>query len=106
LQYIEIDPEEHYQQWMAATNALLENVLPIPTFPPEVITYLYRHKGRACRLAQDYQSTLTLFKDALTLLPNYAMLYIGQGLVYRCMGRYEGALADFERAIALDGNNA
>src|SRR5947207_9530706 len=105
LQHIELDPEEHYQEWVIAANALLDNVSYISTFSSDVLAYLYRHKGRACRLVEDYQSALVYFKNALTLLPNYAMIYIGQGLVYRFIGRYEEALSEFGRAIALDEND-
>jgi tetratricopeptide (TPR) repeat protein len=105
LQYMELDPKDHYQQWVAATNALLEIVSRIPTFPSDVIAYLYRHKGRVCRLVKDYQNALVNFNHALDLLPNYATICVGRGLVYRFMERYEEAVADFARAIALDKND-
>ena len=104
LQYIEIDPKEHYQQWVSATNALLENISRIPTFPSDIIAYIYRQKGHACTLIKDYQSSLVHFNEALTLLPNYTRIYSCRGGTYRLMERYEEALVDFNRVITLDEN--
>jgi tetratricopeptide (TPR) repeat protein len=106
LQYMELNPSDHYQQWVAATDALLGNVLRTPIFPSDVIAYLYRRKGRACRILKNYQIALNHFNYAIVLLPNYAKIYNSRGLTYRLMERYEEALTDFDRVLTLDENDA
>lgn len=53
----------------------------------------------ACRL----QEALADFEQALTLEPKNALSYNARGLLLEKMGRPDAALADFQRAVQLDG---
>jgi hypothetical protein len=79
LQYIEVDPEDHYEQWVVAANALLESISHIPTFPSDVIAYLYRRKGRACRLVKDYQMLLAILIMLLRSFPIMQRFTMAEG---------------------------
>jgi len=52
-----------------------------------------------CRL----QEALADFEQALTIEPKNALSHNARGLLLEKMGRPDAALADFERAVQLDG---
>ena len=48
------------------------------------------------------EDALGLYGDVLTLDPNYALAYADRGTAYAMMEKFDLALADLERAVALD----
>ncbi|MEM1000475.1 MAG: tetratricopeptide repeat protein [Bacteroidota bacterium] len=56
-----------------------------------------KFKCNACEYAQED------FSRAIALDQRYAEAYYGRSLSYNCLGRYEEALRDIDRAIRIDG---
>ena len=66
--------------------------------------HIHAMRGRAQSLMQLGQSTqaLTAFNTAIALTPEFGATYANRGVLHDRMGRYEKAVEDYERALALD----
>lgn len=66
--------------------------------------HIHAMRGRAQSLMQLGQSTqaLTAFNTAIALTPEFGATYANRGVLHDRMGRYEKAIEDYERALALD----
>ena len=66
--------------------------------------HIHAMRGRAQSLMQLGQSTqaLTAFNTAIALTPEFGATYANRGVLHDRMGRYENAIEDYERALALD----
>jgi tetratricopeptide (TPR) repeat protein len=66
--------------------------------------HIHAMRGRAQSLMQLGQSTqaLTAFNTAIALAPEFGATYANRGVLHDRMGRYEKAIEDYERALALD----
>lgn len=67
-------------------------------------SHIHAMRGRAQSLMQLGQSTqaLTAFNTAIALTPEFGATYANRGVLHDRMGRYEQAIEDYERALALD----
>ena len=66
--------------------------------------HLHAMRGRARSLMQLRRSpqALTVFNTAISLEPDFGPTYANRGILHDRMGRYEKAVEDYERALALD----
>ena len=66
--------------------------------------HIHAMRGRAQSLMQLGQSTqaLTTFDTAISLTPEFGATYANRGVLHDRMGRYEQAIEDYKRALALD----
>ncbi len=66
--------------------------------------HLHAMRGRARSLMQLGQSpqALTAFNIAISLAPDFGATYANRGILHDRMGRYEKAIEDYARALALD----
>jgi len=53
---------------------------------------------------QKYDLALSDYSKAIDINPNYAVAYLGRGLLYLLQQKYELALADWNKAIELNRN--
>jgi tetratricopeptide (TPR) repeat protein len=65
--------------------------------------HLHALRGRALSLMQLGRSTqaLTAFNTAISLAPEFGGTYANRGFLHDRMGRYQEAIEDYERALAL-----
>lgn len=70
--------------------------------------HIHALRGRARSLMQLGQSAqaLAAFNTVISLEPDFAASYANRGILHDRMGRYEKAIEDYERAIALDAETA
>lgn len=61
-----------------------------------------RGKARALLQLDRFPQALELFNELVALEPQFAGSYANRGILHDRMGRYEKAIADYERALALD----
>ncbi|WP_419995796.1 tetratricopeptide repeat protein [Streptomyces boninensis] len=61
-------------------------------------------RGREHRNAGEHEASLADFGQVLELDPEYVRAYGGRGITYGITARYEEALADMDRAVALRGD--
>lgn len=85
----------HYERALQAYEQALDEV-------PEHIHAL-RGKARSLLKLKRYQAALQAFNDAIAKDPEFAGTYANRGILYDWMGRHREALADYERALQLDG---
>lgn len=62
------------------------------------------HRGLAYRKKGDLALAADEYTAAISLNPAYALAYNNRGYVFEAMGRREEAIADFSRALLLDGS--
>lgn len=67
-----------------------------------VVTVFYGTLTYARNITWKYE--LTLWDDTVHKSPNKARPYNGRGLAYALSDRYDQAISDFNKAIALDPN--
>ena len=99
LQYIEADQASN--EFLAATNYLLEKVSVEPSFAPELLTFLYHKRGIAYRLTENFQDAIQDFDRAISLGPTNADAYYNRGLAYVDLREYQQAIEDFNRVLDL-----
>ena len=63
----------------------------------DLITSAYSKYGR-----NNYQGSINDYTKAIALSPNYAIAYIGRGLVRHKIKDYQGAIEDYTKAIELN----
>ena len=102
LHYVEA--HQNRQEWLAATSALLENVIHIPSFPSELLTNIYRSRGLAYRSLGKEELASENFQQALKLLD--PTNYNGRGWIYYYSGYYREALAEHEHALEQNPQDA
>ncbi|WGV23566.1 tetratricopeptide repeat protein [Halotia branconii] len=87
---------KYYPQAIADFNQSLE-------LQPDYI-WAFAHRGVTyrCMGKHYYQKALADFSRAIDLNPNYAWAIAYRARIYDLLRRYEEALVDFDRAIALD----
>lgn len=61
-----------------------------------------RGKARSLMQLGKNQEALTLFNDAIKQAPDFAPTYANRGILYDRMGRYNKAIADYDKAVSLD----
>jgi tetratricopeptide (TPR) repeat protein len=54
----------------------------------------------------DIDSAIKCYNKAIEIDPNYVKSYIGRGLAYAILCKYDEAIADYSKAIELDPNKA
>ena len=62
--------------------------------------------GQACLNAEDYPGAIEHFNQALALNPQLGEAYMGRGVAYSQIGKFDLAIADFDQVIALDPDYA
>jgi len=65
-----------------------------------------RGRARSLLLLERHPEALAAFNQAIDREPGFAGSYANRGILYDRMGRYEQALADYERALKLDAEVA
>jgi Flp pilus assembly protein TadD len=68
--------------------------------------YTVNALGDALAGKKAYTEAISLFSRAIELKPDYAQAWILRGSAYRALHQYDKALADVNKAIELDANNA
>jgi tetratricopeptide (TPR) repeat protein len=107
LQYIEADPPiAHWQELVAAADALLKIVAHEPLFSSELRAYLYRKRGFAYSRFKEYELAIEDYDTAIELDSTYARAYASRGRTYRSLGEYELAIKDYNQALELRPNYA
>jgi tetratricopeptide (TPR) repeat protein len=107
LQYIEADPPiNHWQELVAAADALLETVAHEPSFSPELLAQIYRKRGFAKIRLKDFERAIVDFNRAIELYSSYARAYASRGRAYSSIGEYELAIKDYNRTLELRPNYA
>ncbi len=103
LRYIEADQPIEFQgqELVAAADALLKTLAHQPSFPVDVLAYIYRKRGFAYKRLKEYDLAIADYNRALELSPNYARAYASRGSAYRSLREYELAIADYNRALEL-----
>lgn len=69
---------------------------------PQVQSITLNHRGMACFLLSDYETSLEDFSEALLQNPENNRAYYNRSLVLCVMHRFEEALKDLERSIELN----
>jgi tetratricopeptide (TPR) repeat protein len=87
--------DEDYERAMQAYQQALHEA-------PEHIHAL-RAKARSLLKLKRYQEALQTFNEAIAKSPYFAGTYANQGILYDWMGRHREALADYERALQMNG---
>lgn len=87
-----------YEDSIAAFDRALE-------IYPEYGYILYYSKANAFYALEDYRAAIPLYEKALTLKPDYAPGWTRLGEALYSSGDYEGALAAFDKGLALDQND-
>lgn len=87
--------DENYEHALQAYQQALDEA-------PEHIHAL-RGKARSLLKLTRYQEALQVFNEAIAKAPNFAGTYANRGILYDWMGRHREALADYERALQMDG---
>ena len=65
-----------------------------------------RGKARSLLKLERYDEALASFNAAIEREPQFAATYANRGILYDQMGQYRNALADYEKALALDSELA
>jgi tetratricopeptide (TPR) repeat protein len=100
LNYIEALPMS--EEFLLASNQLLQRVSDAPAFSPPVLAQLYGNRGVAQRNLNDPTSAIADFDLAIKYGPRYAWAYGNRGITLRALKQYRQALADLDRALSLD----
>ncbi len=100
LQYIEGDRLN--QDFLAATQYLLEKVAQEPSFSRELLASIYHKRGITYRLLGEFRRAIEDFDRALELSPDDERIYGSRGIAYSFNESYEHALRDFNKALELD----
>jgi tetratricopeptide (TPR) repeat protein len=100
IQYIEADLWS--PAFLAAVNFLLEKATRIPSFSPEILSYIYRDRGSALIQLQDPQQAINDFNRAIELNSDEGWGYGLRGLAYTQTGDIQPAIEDFNQAINLN----
>ncbi len=82
----------------------LEGQSTAPAVPASIRPLLDR--GLAYYRNGEVDSAISVFDEAIRLLPTFARAYVLRGSSYLLKGYYEKALADFNQAIHIDPRNA
>jgi tetratricopeptide (TPR) repeat protein len=107
LQFIEADPPvTHWQELVAAADALLKAVAAEPSFSPKLLAQIYRKRGFAYNVLKEYQRAIADLNQAIELDSNYARAYATRGLTYTAIGEFDLAIKDYNRALELRPNYA
>ena len=107
LQYIEADPPiTHWQELVAAADALLKTVADEPSFSPKLLAHIYRKRGFAYNRLKEYQRAIADLNQAIELNSNYARAYASRGLIYRAIREFDLAIKNYNRALELRPNYA
>jgi tetratricopeptide (TPR) repeat protein len=73
--------------------------------PPGLLAWNLAGLARIWLFKHDFGRAIENYDHALKLYPNNSFSYNGRGLAYRYLGKYQEALADFEKQIKLDPNS-
>jgi len=103
LHYIEAS-YQNKQEWLAATGALLENVIHLSSFPSELLADIYLSRGQAYRSLGKEELASENFQQALKLFD--PMNYARRGWVYFFSGDYREALAEHEHVLERNPQDA
>ena len=95
LHYVEA--YQNRQEWLVATDALLEKVIHAPSFPTELLADICRRRGQAYRSLGKEEYASENFQQALKLLE--PTNYNGRGWVYFYSKNYREALAYHNQAL-------
>lgn len=70
----------------------------------EAPDHVHAWRGLARTLLQQerYEDALNAFTEAIARAPDFGVTYANRGILYDRMGRHGEALADYERALALE----
>lgn len=94
------------QEFLAATNVLIERMSRAPTFPVSLLARIYGERGMAYCSHSEYRRAIADFDQALALDPTYAWAYVLRGMAFSAGEEYQRAIADFDQALALDARAA
>lgn len=68
---------------------------------PDLLPAL-RGKARSLMQLEKHLEALSVFNDAIDKAPDFAPAYANRGILYDRMGKYEKAIADYDKAVSLD----
>jgi tetratricopeptide (TPR) repeat protein len=94
------------QEFLLASNFLIEKVGHDPTFPTELLGLLYEGRGAGYELLENYQQAIHDYTRAIALDPHLVNAYNARGFVYYKFKEYQSAIEDFNQAIELDSKYA
>ena len=50
---------------------------------------------------EDYQKAVSDYTQAISLKPDYDRAYFNRGMVYKKLGKKDGAIADFKKVLEI-----
>ncbi|GHO92939.1 hypothetical protein KSF_029870 [Reticulibacter mediterranei] len=100
LNYIEAMPMS--EEFLLASNQLLQRVSEVPSFSPKVLAQLYGNRGVTQRNLNEPAAAIADFDQAIKHDPRYAWAYGNRGITHRTLKQYRQALADLDKALSLD----
>jgi tetratricopeptide (TPR) repeat protein len=100
IQYIEADLES--PELLAAANFLLEKVARVPSFSPEILSYIFRNRGMTLLILNDPQQAIKDFNRSIELRPDEGWIYGVRGFAYTLISDIRPAIEDFNHALKSD----
>ncbi len=85
-------PDSGQLQWYASLNAR-------PNFPPAVEKLV--SQGIALMTRREWQAAIARFDQAIRIMPGAAAIYENRAACYQQLGKFDLAIADYNRALQL-----